>query len=60
MNGVVDFYQSNSTKSLLQTLDEVSTHLKDSGIKLNEYCARKYSIEKMTKQYSELYNIVIK
>jgi glycosyltransferase involved in cell wall biosynthesis len=60
LNGVVEFYQANSTKSLLQTLDKVSTHVNDSGIKLNEYCVQNYRIDKMSKEYRKLYTSLIK
>ena len=59
MNGVVEFYQSNSSKSLLQALENVSGNMDSYGIKLHEYCTLKYRIDKMSSQYRKLYTTII-
>lgn len=59
MNGVVEFYQSNSPKSLLKALENVSGNMDSYGIKLKEYCTSKYRIDKMSNEYSKLYTTII-
>ncbi len=58
-NEVVEYYQANSIKSFLLALDNISSNLVEFGKKLNDFCAQKYRIEVMAKQYRELYYTLI-
>lgn len=56
---VVEFYDSNSSKSLIGALENVAISLEENGQKLNEYCQSTYNIVNMANEYIQLYNRLI-
>jgi glycosyltransferase involved in cell wall biosynthesis len=56
---VVEFYDSNSSQSLIRALENVAISLEEYGLKLNEYCRSAFNMVKMAKEYNQLYKGLI-